>query len=265
MGVLSPIAKLSGWAPGPVGDMSDGARGWILWTSLAIINTHKEDYDTETEDRLVPNTWVVGGVVVSVVVGTFLPWATLLGFGLGGLLSILGVRALGETDINPVSGLGKISQLFFAWIQPGNIVANLIAGGVAEAGAQQLSLYNRAYVIPGPSFPAPTAYVWLSLARRRRPPENSGIFMISSAAIFALVSAIKTYTARRQLWYSQWIPSGVAFAMVVEYGDIRLIIVASGFVLGEGVVSVVSLVLKTSGVGVASAGMRSGLCGGCPA
>ena len=47
------------------------------------------------------------------------------------------VRALGETDLNPVSGLGKISQLLFAWIQPGNIVANLIAGGVAEAGAQQ--------------------------------------------------------------------------------------------------------------------------------
>jgi hypothetical protein len=50
---------------------------------------------------------------------------------------IVSVRALGETDINPVSGLGKISQLFFAWIQPGNIVANIIAGGVAEAGAQQ--------------------------------------------------------------------------------------------------------------------------------
>ena len=47
------------------------------------------------------------------------------------------VRALGETDLNPVSGLGKVSQLFFAWIQPGNIVANIIAGGVAEAGAQQ--------------------------------------------------------------------------------------------------------------------------------
>lgn len=47
------------------------------------------------------------------------------------------VRALGETDLNPVSGLGKISQLFFALIQPGNIVANIIAGGVAEAGAQQ--------------------------------------------------------------------------------------------------------------------------------
>ncbi|KAJ6576544.1 OPT oligopeptide transporter protein-domain-containing protein [Mycena vulgaris] len=371
-GVLSPLAKLSGWAPGPVGDMTNGARGWILWTALAIMcadslvsllpvlaeyvtglfpragqttHTHKEDHDTETEDRLVPNSWVVGGLLVSVVLGTFLvwivfgndgikPWATLLGFVLGGLLSVLGVRALGETDINPVSGLGKISQLFFAWVQPGNIVANIIAGGVAEAGAQQAgdlmqdlktghlcgaspraqffgqlvgsavsilvtttaySLYNRAYVIPGPSFPAPTAYVWLSLARLLRDgqlPENSSIFMISFAALFALVSAIKTYTARRQLWYSQWIPSGVAFAIgflntpsfsiarliggIVEHvyrtryaknkSDIRLIVIASGFVLGEGVVSVVSLVLKTLGVGVASCwACTPGLCGGCPA
>ncbi len=45
---------------------------------------------------------------------------------------ICSVRALGETDINPVSGLGKISQLFFAYVQPGNVVANLLAGGIAE-------------------------------------------------------------------------------------------------------------------------------------
>ncbi|KAL1739880.1 OPT oligopeptide transporter protein-domain-containing protein, partial [Schizophyllum fasciatum] len=37
--VLSPISKHSGWAPGPVGDMTTGARGWILWTSLAIMCT----------------------------------------------------------------------------------------------------------------------------------------------------------------------------------------------------------------------------------
>jgi len=30
------------------------------------------------------------------------------------------------------------------------------------------SLYMKAYEIPGPSFPAPTAYVWLSLARLLR-------------------------------------------------------------------------------------------------
>ena len=30
------------------------------------------------------------------------------------------------------------------------------------------SLYTHAYEIPGPSFPAPTAYVWLGLARLLR-------------------------------------------------------------------------------------------------
>ena len=29
-------------------------------------------------------------------------------------------------------------------------------------------LYKRAYTIPGPTFPVPTAYVWLSLARLLR-------------------------------------------------------------------------------------------------
>lgn len=123
-------------------------------------------------------------------------------------------------------------------------------------------------------------------------PENSGIFMVSFGALFALTSALKTYADRRQLWYAGWIPSGVAFAIgflntpsftlarlvggIVEYvyrtryaknkSDIRLIVIASGFVLGEGVVSVVSLVLKTFGVGVASCwGCLPGLCGGCPA
>ncbi len=49
-------------------------------------------------------------------------------------VSILAVRALGETDLNPVSGVGKVSQILFAVIAPGNIVSNLIAGGIAEAG-----------------------------------------------------------------------------------------------------------------------------------
>ena len=277
-GLLSPLAKYYNWAPGPVGDMTIGARGWILWISLAIMSSdslvaliptaweyvgklvahpdHDSEHDpeVETDDRLVPNRWVLWGIACSITVGILLvwfifgnegikPWATLLSFGLGALLSILGyvachplyeqayiparVRALGETDINPVSGLGKLSQLLFAVIQPGNVVANIIAGGVAEAGAQQyvdhvslresglrkshrragdlmqdlktghlvhasprsqfygqligstlsipvtvtaFILYNKAYTIPGPTFPVPTAYVWLSLARLLRKP-----------------------------------------------------------------------------------------------
>lgn len=56
------------------------------------------------------------------------------------------MRALGETDLNPVSGLGKVSQLLFPVIQPRNVVANIVAGGVAEAGAMQ-------YVPPLPNIP----------------------------------------------------------------------------------------------------------------
>ena len=85
--ILSPLSKNAGWAPGPVGDMTSGARGWILWTSLAIMCTdslvslapviyeiaadrlwrrltpaeQKDDKETESEDRLVPMRWVVWG------------------------------------------------------------------------------------------------------------------------------------------------------------------------------------------------------------
>eukprot|EP01083_Nonionella_stella_P301199 1032001_1 len=53
------------------------------------------------------------------------------------IISILSVRALGETDMNPVSGVGKVSQIFFSLISPGNVVGNLIAGAMSEASAMQ--------------------------------------------------------------------------------------------------------------------------------
>ncbi|KAG8897511.1 hypothetical protein FRC00_004156 [Tulasnella sp. 408] len=226
--ILSPLSKNKGWAPGPVGSMGNGARGWILWVALAIMSAEavvslfpvivefvgqlrrrwdttkndgedEEDEETETEVRLVPNS----------------------------------IRALGETDLNPVSGLGKLAQLAFAFLQPGNVVANIVAGGVAEAGALQAGdlmqdlktghllhaspraqfygqligstlsifvsatayqLYAKAYTIPSPAFPAPTAYVWLSLARLLRNgqlPPKSGEFMLWFGIIAAVVAAAK--------------------------------------------------------------------------
>lgn len=130
--VLSPLSQRAGWAPGPTGDMATGARGWILWVSLAIMCAdsvvsllpvvwafvakrvgkgkgrerdgssagEEEGYDdeVETEDRLVPMKWVAWGLVGSVVLGTALiwvvfgekPWATVIGFVAGSMLSVLG-------------------------------------------------------------------------------------------------------------------------------------------------------------------------------
>ncbi|GAA5922812.1 hypothetical protein JCM3775_006144 [Rhodotorula graminis] len=131
-------------------------------------------------------------------------WATVVALLLACVFSVLGVRALGTTDLNPVSAIGKISQLVFAVVQPGNVVANIVAGGIAEAGAQQAGdlmqdlktghlwgsspraqfhgqligsfasvfvstgvycLYRSVYQLPSTAFPVPTAAIWLNLAR----------------------------------------------------------------------------------------------------
>lgn len=124
--ILSPLSKFSGWAPGPVGDMTTGARGWILWTALGIMcadsfvsllpvlidyaaglfskrdkNSETTHHETEPENRLVPSPWVLGGLLASISAGTILvwavfghdgikPWATVLGYILGAMLSIFG-------------------------------------------------------------------------------------------------------------------------------------------------------------------------------
>ena len=36
-GILSPLAKGKGWAPGKVADWETGSKGWIVWISLAIM------------------------------------------------------------------------------------------------------------------------------------------------------------------------------------------------------------------------------------
>jgi uncharacterized oligopeptide transporter (OPT) family protein len=56
----------------------------------------------------------------------------------------MGVRALGETDLNPVSGISKLTQLLFSLATPSShfsrrtaLVTNLLAGAVSESGALQ--------------------------------------------------------------------------------------------------------------------------------
>jgi uncharacterized oligopeptide transporter (OPT) family protein len=116
--------------------------------------------------------------------------------------------------------------------------------------------------------------------------------MLAGACLAALLAAAKIRGTRQGARWAEYLPSGVAFAIgflntpsfalarlvggLAEYvyrtrlargkRDIRLVVIASGFVLGEGVVSVLGLALRTFGVGVASCwGCGHGLCSGCPA
>lgn len=69
---------------------------------------------------------------------------TILALVLALLLSIMGVRALGETDLNPVSGISKLTQLLFALVTPttgpaarNSVIINLLAGAISESAALQ--------------------------------------------------------------------------------------------------------------------------------
>jgi OPT family oligopeptide transporter len=146
---------------------------------------------------------------IRVVFGSIFPYyAIAIAVVLTFFFSVLGVRALGETDLNPVSGIGKLSQLIFAVVIPKNhpskVLINLVAGGIAEAGAQQAGdlmqdlkaghllgaspkaqfiaqiigtlysvimssvmykVYNSVYDIPNKSFRIPTAVIWIDCSR----------------------------------------------------------------------------------------------------
>lgn len=236
-GVLSPLAKARGWAPGPVDDWEEGSKGWILWVSLAIMlvdaivslayvalrsvagnridalaesawqrlrhvvnskilrrgshqysplradgqqrgsrgshdyspvdGDHDSDADSDADgksdiitlddqgdapahQRVGPMTVSIGlilsillcVVTIHIVFGDLVPlYATFVAVLMALVLSIMGVRALGETDLNPVSGISKLAQLFFALIipqtHPSSVLINLVAGAVSEAGALQ--------------------------------------------------------------------------------------------------------------------------------
>jgi OPT family oligopeptide transporter len=220
-GVLSPLAKHKGWAPGPVSDWTNGSKGWIVWISLAIMLadslvslgwlllrplvaigklyyptakdtfqshtwrelftlniTHKQRYtqlnsdttespitaikrhlaegqepDAPPEHLISNRTTIIGliGSLILCVVAVHLSFPsliplrlTILALVLALFLSIMGVRALGETDLNPVSGISKLTQLVFALVTPTTgpgaknaVIINLVAGAISESAALQ--------------------------------------------------------------------------------------------------------------------------------
>lgn len=79
----------------------------------------EEDQDHDSAEQRIPTAWWVGGLLVSGAFCTALltPMLNLpvidplAAVGLALLVAVLAVRALGQTDLNPVSGVGKLSQV----------------------------------------------------------------------------------------------------------------------------------------------------------
>jgi len=166
-GVLAPYVDGQGWVTGPLMNATTGARAWILWpgvaimvadalTSLAlswrtILNTFRRTPTGDASNELdsdtngVPNSWWMIGlllgstatVLVTWQVFGIAPWMSVIAIALSAVLAAIAVRSTGETDINPVGGMGKVTQLAFAGLAPGQITTNLMTAAVSGAGASQ--------------------------------------------------------------------------------------------------------------------------------
>lgn len=239
--------------------------------------------------------------------------ALVLAVCLSPFLSLLGVRALGETDLNPVSSIAKLTQLVFGFLlrnHPQGVLLNIIAGAITEAGAEQAGdlmqdyktgsllgammtsqtvgmmigttwsvlvsgfvykLYTSHFEIPSEDYRIPTSFIWADCARLMTGaglPPMAGLFALAFGAFFILFALAKHFLHDRP--YAKWIPSGVAVGIgmynipqftlarflggVVAYGyskvytnpadEVYLVILSSGLILGEGLMSVVYLLCQ---------------------
>lgn len=285
------------------------------------------DYDAPPEHQIGFKTTLIGFVLTLVfcIFAVQYSFAGIISLGLtifalllAMLLSIMGVRALGETDLNPVSGISKLTQLIFAAVvpthSPNAITINLIAGGISEAGALQAGdllqdlkcghllgaspkaqfwgqligsaigavvsacvyrLYTSVYKIPGGLFQVPTGFVWIFTARLvtgQGLPPMTAEFAAGAAILWALLTALRIYGNSRKATWTPYIPGGIAvavgmyntpsFTLARTVGGLMawywmrwkgreetpLIVLASGLILGEGLLSIVNLGLASAHV-----------------
>lgn len=91
----------------------------------------------------VPGSWMIVGMVPITIAMIWLQmqafgvtwYAGLIAVAMSFVLSMVASRATGETDTTPIGAMGKVMQLMFAALAPGNVNANLASAGIAANSA----------------------------------------------------------------------------------------------------------------------------------
>jgi len=91
----------------------------------------------------VPMSWMITGLIPITILLVAVQyyafqiawWAGLIAIAMSFVLSLVACRATGETDTTPIGAMGKVMQLLFAFIKPGQIGPNLASAGVAANAA----------------------------------------------------------------------------------------------------------------------------------
>ena len=159
-----------------------------------------------------PDSWFVAGQLVSLIALAWLArvsfdmpiWQSVVAVVLSFFLALVACRVTGETDTTPIGAMGKVTQLTFGALSPGNMNVNLmsanITAGSAGSAADLLTdlksgyllganprkqflaqfagifvgtvvtvlcfsvLVPNASVLGGDQFPAPSAQTWRAVA-----------------------------------------------------------------------------------------------------
>jgi len=281
-GVLGPLAQDNGWAPGGIMSYSDGPRGWLLWPGVALmvaealtalglswktfVRAFKRpknlgDGAAPVDDgRSIPNSWWMGGLAVGTLLTCVLAnaifdipvWMTLIAVALSSILSIVAVRSTGETDINPIGGMGKVTQLVFGGLAPGAMGTNLMCAAITGAGASQAgdmmqdlktghllgasprkqflaqlvgiaagvvlvipvyTLFTTAYEIGGEKLPAPAAHAWRAMAELLAQGLDALPAMAGPAVLCGLALGILLPFLRKIDSIKAYVPSGLAMGI----------------------------------------------------
>ncbi len=99
------------------------------------------DETAEARSVEVPMKWVIVGLIpVTIALVAIQYLAFQMNFALGllavvmsAVVSLVCVRAVGETDTAPTGAMGKVMQLTYAGLSPGNVTHNLMSAGVASS------------------------------------------------------------------------------------------------------------------------------------
>ncbi|MBO0751956.1 MAG: OPT/YSL family transporter [Bradyrhizobiaceae bacterium] len=106
-----------------------------------------------------PMTWFVAGQTISLVALAWLGhasfgmplWECVIAVVLSFWLALVACRVTGETDTTPVGAMGKVTQLTFGALSPGNIDVNLmsanITAGAATSAADLLTDLKSGYLL----------------------------------------------------------------------------------------------------------------------
>lgn len=106
-----------------------------------------------------PQSWFIWGVLVSGAACVGLGavyfgihwWMGIVAVIVTFFLSLIASRATGETDITPTGAMGKITQLMFGVLAPGNMTTNLmtagLTGGAAIHSADLLTDLKSGYIL----------------------------------------------------------------------------------------------------------------------